>query len=38
MEKVIIASAVRTPIGGYLGALSDVPAYILGALVLNEAA
>lgn len=37
MEKVIIASAVRTPIGSYLGALSDVPAYVLGALVLNEA-
>jgi acetyl-CoA C-acetyltransferase len=37
MEKIVIASAVRTPIGSYLGALSDVPAYVLGALVLNEA-
>jgi len=37
MEKVIIASAVRTPIGSYLGVLSDVPAYKLGALVLTEA-
>lgn len=37
MEKVVIASAVRTPIGGYLGALRDVAAYQLAALVLNEA-
>jgi acetyl-CoA C-acetyltransferase len=36
MEDVVIASAVRTPIGSYLGALSEVPAYKLGALVLNE--
>jgi len=36
MEKVIIASAVRTPIGSYLGSLSDIPAYALGSLVLNE--
>ena len=36
MEKVVIASAARTPIGGYLGALREVPAYTLGALVLNE--
>jgi len=37
MEKVAIISAVRTPIGRYLGGLRDVPAYDLGALVLNEA-
>jgi acetyl-CoA C-acetyltransferase len=37
MEEVVIASGVRTPIGSYLGALSDLPAYKLGALVLNEA-
>jgi acetyl-CoA C-acetyltransferase len=37
MEKVAIVSAVRTPIGRYLGALRDVPAYDLGALVLGEA-
>jgi acetyl-CoA C-acetyltransferase len=37
MEDIVIASAVRTPIGSYLGALSEVPAYQLGALVLNEA-
>ena len=37
MKDVVIAGAVRTPIGSYLGALSEVPAYKLGALVLNEA-
>jgi len=36
MEQVVVASGVRTPIGRYLGALRDVPAYELGALVLNE--
>lgn len=38
MERVIVASGVRTPIGRYLGALRDVQAYELGALVLKEAA
>ena len=38
MEKVAILSAVRTPIGRYMGILRDIPAYDLGALVLNEAA
>ena len=33
----MIVSAVRTPVGRYMGALKDVPAYDLGALVLNEA-
>ena len=37
MEKVAIVGAVRTPIGRYLGALRDVPAYDLAALVLGEA-
>ena len=37
MEDVAIISAVRTPIGSYMGALRDVPAYDLTALVLNEA-
>jgi acetyl-CoA C-acetyltransferase len=37
MDDVVIVSAVRTPIGAYLGSLSDIPAYTLGALVLNEA-
>ncbi len=35
---VVIVSGVRTPIGSYMGALRDVPAYKLAALVLNEAA
>ena len=38
MERVAVVSAVRTPIGAYLGALRDVPAYDLVAAVLNEAA
>lgn len=33
----MIVSAVRTPIGRYMGMLKDIPAYDLGALVLNEA-
>jgi len=36
MEEVAIISAVRTPIGRYMGALREVSAYDLGALVLNE--
>lgn len=36
MEEVAIVAAARTPIGAYLGALREVPAYELGALVLNE--
>jgi len=35
-NDIVIVSAVRTPIGKYLGALSDTPAHELGALVLNE--
>jgi acetyl-CoA C-acetyltransferase len=38
MEKVVILGGVRTPIGGYGGALKDVPGYRLGGLVLAEAA
>ena len=37
MEKIVMAGAVRTPIGNYIGGLRDLPAYELGALVLNEA-
>ena len=37
MENVVIVSGVRTPIGGYGGALRDLPVYKLGSLVLNEA-
>ena len=36
MTEAVIVSAVRTPIGSYMGALKEVPAYELGALVLNE--
>jgi acetyl-CoA C-acetyltransferase len=36
MERVAIAGAVRTPIGKYIGCLREVPAYELGAIVLNE--
>jgi len=37
MKEAVIVSAVRTPIGRYMGDLREVPAYDLGALVLNEA-
>ncbi|PIY96999.1 MAG: acetyl-CoA C-acyltransferase [Candidatus Kerfeldbacteria bacterium CG_4_10_14_0_8_um_filter_42_10] len=36
-REVVIASAVRTPIGAFLGSLSTVPAPKLGALVIEEA-
>jgi len=37
MEDVVIASAVRTPIGKFLGGLSSLSATELGALVVREA-
>lgn len=37
MREVFIASAVRTPVGSYGGALSNVSAADLGALVIKEA-
>ena len=37
MRKVVIASAVRTPIGSFMGSLSQVPAPKLGAVVIKEA-
>lgn len=37
MNDVVIVSGVRTPIGSYIGGLRDVPAYELGALVLDAA-
>ena len=37
MREAVIISAVRTPIGRYMGVLKDVQPYDLGALVLNEA-
>ncbi len=36
MRDVVVISAVRTPVGNYGGSLRNVPAYDLGALVLNE--
>ena len=37
MRSVVIASAVRTPTGKFLGALKDITAQELGALVVAEA-
>jgi acetyl-CoA C-acetyltransferase len=37
MDKVFLVSAVRTPIGKFLGTLAPVPAPRLGALVVREA-
>jgi acetyl-CoA C-acetyltransferase len=37
MAQAVIASAVRTPIGAFTGALAEVPATGLGALVVAEA-
>ena len=37
MSTPIIAGAVRTPIGAFMGALSGVPATDLGAIVIREA-
>ena len=36
-NEIVIASAVRTPIGGFLGSLKDVSAIQLGATVIKEA-
>lgn len=37
MKEIVIASAVRTPIGSYGGALMDVSAVDLGAIAIKEA-
>jgi acetyl-CoA C-acetyltransferase len=37
MKDVVIVSAVRTPIGSFLGALSKVPAPILGGIAIKGA-
>jgi acetyl-CoA C-acetyltransferase len=37
MKKVVIVSAVRTPIGSFMGALSSVPATQLGAIAIKGA-
>jgi acetyl-CoA C-acetyltransferase len=36
MTETVIISAVRTPVGRYMGALKNVEAYDLASLVLNE--
>jgi len=38
MKEVVIVSAGRSPVGNFGGSLRTVPAYDLGALVLNEVA
>ncbi|MEE9362144.1 MAG: acetyl-CoA C-acyltransferase [Cellulophaga sp.] len=37
MKKVVIVSAVRTPIGSFMGALSSIPAPKLGAIAIKGA-
>src|ERR1019366_1640435 len=37
MKDVVIVSAVRTPVGKFLGALTDISAVKLGAIVVREA-
>ena len=37
MSEIVIAAAVRTPIGSFNGALSSVPAHYLGQTVIAEA-
>lgn len=37
MTKVVITSAVRTAVGGFLGSFKDVPAVDLGKVVIEEA-
>ena len=37
LKEVVIASAVRTPIGSFLGGLSSVPAPKLGTVAIQEA-
>ncbi|MBV8522530.1 MAG: acetyl-CoA C-acetyltransferase [Acetobacteraceae bacterium] len=36
MEEVVIASAARTPVGTFNGALSSLPAHILGKVAIEE--
>lgn len=37
MKEAVVIAGVRTPVGRYMGALKEVQAYDLAALVLNEA-
>ena len=36
MQEAVIVSAVRTPVARYMGALKDIAAYDLAALILNR--
>jgi acetyl-CoA C-acetyltransferase len=36
-RDVVILSAARTPVGRYLGSLTDIPAYTLGGIAIAEA-
>ena len=36
MSDIIIASAARTPVGNFNGALSSLPAHVLGTAVVRE--
>ena len=36
IQEAVIVSAVRTPVGRYMGALKDIAAYDLAALILNH--
>lgn len=37
MTEIVIASAVRTPVGSFNGGLSSLPAHDLGSIAINEA-
>ena len=37
MKEIVIAGAVRTPIGGFMGGLSSLPASKLGEVAITEA-
>ena len=37
MEEIVIVSGVRTPVGKFQGALSDLSATQLGAIAVREA-
>ena len=37
MSDIVIAGAARTPVGAFNGALSSVPAHVLGTVAIKEA-
>ncbi|MGE4010783.1 MAG: hypothetical protein AB7G15_01450, partial [Alphaproteobacteria bacterium] len=37
MTDIVIAGAARTPVGAFNGALSSVPAHVLGTVAIKEA-